>query len=113
VVDVQMRMHDEVNLVGGPADPDKLVQKPRARARHERARLRPKPCVDEHRRPASTDQNGADRQPPLLVAAQRRECLRDGREASLGVDEDGDVECADSQSGNGLRPPNPSSTRCQ
>jgi hypothetical protein len=113
MVDVQVCVHDEIHVVGARAGTREFREEPRACARHERARLRPKPGVDEHCRPASPDQNGTDREPPLLAAAQRGERFGEGREASLGVDKDRDVERANSQSGSGFRPPNPSSARCQ
>ena len=113
MVDVKVRVHDEVHLVGAGACARKLLEQPRARVGHERARLRPESGVDEHRCAGSANENRVDREPPLVGAAQRRKRLREGREASLGVHEDRNVERAHSHSGSGFRPPNPSSTRCQ
>ena len=113
MVDVQVRVHDQVHLRRAHACTRELGEKPRARIRHKRARLRPEAGVDEHCRAGAANQDDVDREPPLLAAAQRRERVPNSCKAAIAVDEDGDVERADSHSGSGFRPPNPSSTRCQ
>ena len=108
-----MRVHDEIDLGGARTDTRELAQKPCARARHERAWLRSEPGVDERRRTGAANQNGVDRQPPRLRRVQRGERLPDRCEASLAVDEGQHFESADSHSGSGFRPANPSPDRCQ
>ena len=108
-----MCVHHEVDLGGARAGTLELGVKSRACAGHERARLRSEPRVDEHRRTGASNQNGVDRQAPFLRRVQRGERLPDGREASVAVDEDRDLECPDPHSGSGFLPANPSSVRCQ
>jgi hypothetical protein len=108
-----MRVHDKIDLGGARADTRELGQEPCARARHERAWLRSEPGVDEHRRTGTANQNRVDRQPPRLRRIQCGERLSDGREASLAVDEGQYLKSADSHSGSGFRPANPSPVRCQ
>ena len=60
VVDMKVRVHDEVHLIGARACTCELSQESRARIRHERARRRPEPGVDEHCRAVPADENGVD-----------------------------------------------------
>ena len=108
-----MCVHHEVDLGGARAGTLELGVKSRACAGHERARLRSEPRVDEHRRTGASNQNGVDRQAPFLRRVQRGERLPDRCEASLAVDEGQHFESADSHSGSGFRPANPSPDRCQ
>jgi hypothetical protein len=113
MVDVQVRVHDEIDVLDLDADTRELTEQPGVRLRHELSGRRPEPGVDEHRRAARPREQHVDRQRPRLARVERRERLGDRREAAFAVDERGDVEGSEFHSGSGLRPANPSSIPCQ
>jgi len=57
VIDVQVRVHDEIHLVGAGACTREVGKQPRSRIRHEGARLRTEPGVDEQRRASPANEN--------------------------------------------------------
>jgi hypothetical protein len=67
VVDVQMRVHDHVDVLRRDAVTCELGEEDGLRFGHERTGLRPDSRVDQQRRPAVTHEHCVDRQPPALV----------------------------------------------
>jgi hypothetical protein len=101
VIDVQMRVHDDVDLLGR-----ELAEQARVAIGKERARLRAGARVDEDGSVATAKQDAVHRQPPIGVRVDRRERLAVRRERTLAINEH-------VRRHSGFRPAKPSSTPCQ
>jgi len=106
VIDVQVRVHDDVDIRGGNAELLQLFEQACVAVGEEGAGLRSRTRVDEQRRIVGSQQYDVHWDPPGLVVVDARKGLAHGGEAALAIGDDVEGH-------SGFRPAKPSSTPCQ
>ena len=106
VVGVEVRVHDDVDVLGLHTGRRERVEQRRTGGRQEVPRLRADARVDQDGGSVAAQERAVHGHPPVHVGLDRRERLAQRRERAFAVGQN-------LRSHNGFLPANPSSTPCQ